>query len=198
MASIYTLIFLNVLIYVTPALSSGNYTQLVRFPEDFIARYGFSVPALEEGEWSRLFSAMFLHGYWFHLLLNMFLLLGVGRIVRQFYRYDSKILLIYFVCGVAGFLTHLLYYDDTFRVSIGASGAILGLFGALIIPSFVMGYPAYACRLIGVSLFQLWLDRLLPIVDAAAHLGGLCTGIVLSVGLFSATHTLVRRPGARS
>ena len=197
MLSIYSLIFLNVLIYVTPALSSGNYTQLVRFPEDFIARYGFSVPALEEGEWSRLFSAMFLHGYWFHLLLNMFLLLGVGRIVQQFYRYDSKILTLYLLCGVVGFCTHYVYYDDTLRVSIGASGAILGLFGSLIVPAFVMGHISYALRLVGVSLGQLWLDSVLPIVDGAAHLGGLCTGIILSVFLFSTTHTLVRRPNPK-
>lgn len=192
MLSVYTLIFLNLLIYCTPALSSGDWTQLLSFPEEVIWRYGFTLPALEQGEWTRLFSAMFLHAYWFHILLNMVLLALIGEVVQRFYRYDFKILILYLLSGLGGFLAHLVMYStDVPRVSVGASGAIFGLFGALILPAFATRRRAYGLRLVIVALFQIWFDSQIPLVDGAAHLGGLGTGLLLSTWLFSKRHSLV-------
>ena len=200
MLSVYTLIFLNLLIYCTPALSSGDWSRLLSFPEEVIWRYGFTLPALEQGEWTRLFSAMFLHAYWFHILLNMVLLALIGEVVHRFYRYDFKILTIYFLSGIGGFLMHtLMYSPDVVRVSVGASGAIFGLFGALILPAFVMKRRAYGLRLVIVALAQIWFDAQIPLVDGAAHLGGLGTGCLLSIWLFSKSHSLVSpKPSRRS
>ena len=76
-----------------------------------------------------LFWAMFLHGGWYHFLINGLTLLIFGPNVEA-YMGRNRFLMFYFSCGVFGFFVQSLFYMDSNVPIIGASGAISGLFGA--------------------------------------------------------------------
>src|SRR5690625_6084003 len=91
----------------------------------FGAKYN---PAMIDGEWWRLISSMFLHIGFFHLAMNMLALYYLGVAVERIYG-SRRFLMIYFLAGIAGSLTSFAF---SINVSAGASGAIFGLFGAML------------------------------------------------------------------
>lgn len=88
-------------------------------------------PATKDGEWWRLGSALFLHFGLFHLGMNMLSLWDGGRLVERMYG-SGRFLLVYFASGLAGNLLSLIIQGDR-AVSGGASGAIFGIYGALMV-----------------------------------------------------------------
>ncbi len=130
------------------------------------------------GEWWRLVSSVFLHGGALHLLLNCFgLLLAAMFVEPMFGRF--RLFLIFFVSGVAGSIASIWWYENT--VSVGASGAIFGLFGAVlslaVLRVLEMRTLAWLWVYPGVSL----LFGLTGGIDNAAHLGGLAAGILIGI-----------------
>jgi rhomboid protease GluP len=129
------------------------------------------------GEWWRLVTAMFLHAGIFHIGMNMWCLVDLGPMVESMFT-KTKFIFIYLVTGVVGFL--LSFWWSPGGVSIGASGAILGLVGVLIGASFHHGglgkvYRGQLWRwVIYIFIFGLFFA-----VDNAAHLGGLASGFLL-------------------
>jgi len=128
-----------------------------------------------EGQIYRLFTAMFLHADIIHLFSNMLALLIFGTSVENnFYKY--QFLLIYFVSGFLGniFSLFLLPYDS---ISLGASGAIFGLIGAVFVffaredKSFIVFGLIYLVFFIFMSLA--------PGINLWAHLFGLLGGLIL-------------------
>ncbi len=137
---------------------------------------------VQEGEFYRLLTSSFLHIGMFHLLCNMYCLYIVGGEIENFYG-KWKFLLIYFGSAILG---NLLSMSITSGVSAGASGAIFGLFGALIY--FGYHYRVYLgsvirSQIIPLVLLNLGLGFMLPRIDNAAHIGGLVGGILLSAFL---------------
>ena len=125
------------------------------------------------GQWWRLVTSMFLHGGVMHLFLNMYGLLLAAIFVEPIYG-RIKFFVIYFLSGVSGSLASIWWYENT--VSVGASGAIFGLFGAI-----------FSLALMGKLRLQdlMWLWFFIGInllfgltggIDNAAHLGGLIAG----------------------
>ena len=126
------LIFANTFIFIYE-LSLGPQLNRVVFEFSVIpARYtspralaatgpiGLAVP---------IFTAMFLHGGWIHLIGNMLFLFVFGRSIED--RYDhGKFLLIYFWGGLAAALTHIFFNPASRIPTIGASGAIAAVLGA--------------------------------------------------------------------
>jgi membrane associated rhomboid family serine protease len=92
----------------------------------FISRFGI-VPA--HLRYSSLFTSMFLHGGWMHLIGNMWFLWIFGDNVEDVLGHD-KYLIFYILCGLAAAVTHVLLNADTNVPTIGASGAIAGVMGA--------------------------------------------------------------------
>lgn len=88
-------------------------------------------PATKDGEWWRLGSALFLHFGLFHLGMNMLSLWDGGRLVERMYG-SGRFLLVYFASGLVGNLSSLIAQGDR-AVSGGASGAIFGVYGALMV-----------------------------------------------------------------
>lgn len=128
-----------------------------------------------EGQIYRLFTAMFLHADIIHLFSNMLALLIFGTSVENnFYKY--QFLLIYFVSGFLGniFSLFLLPYDS---ISLGASGAIFGLIGAVFVffaredKSFIVFGLIYLVFFIFMSFA--------PGINLWAHLFGLLGGLIL-------------------
>jgi membrane associated rhomboid family serine protease len=172
------LIAINVAVFLvevaTGALSST--AQLVRL--------GGLVPAyvaVNHDYW-RLFSVMFLHESFFHILFNMVALWFLGEYTEAVLGH-FKFLVLYLVTGFAGSVLILLL-SPAFAVTVGASGAIFGIFGALIAYAFIYRKRDYVARAIfGQLVFWLVLNVVFmlyePAVSWQGHLGGFVTGIVL-------------------
>ena len=133
---------------------------------------------MRNGEIYRLVSYMFLHAGIMHILLNMYSLYIVGTKVEDFFG-KWKYLLIYFISGISGGLLSIGLSQDT--ISVGASGAIFGLFGALIY--FGYSYRGYIgsmirSQIIPIVVYNLLIGFFIPGIDMWGHVGGLIGGIL--------------------
>jgi rhomboid protease GluP len=146
----------------------------------FGANFG---PYTLSGQWWRLLTYMFLHGGFFHIAMNMWCLWNLGALCESLYgRFTYAA--IYLITGVAGGLASVGWNPSV--LSVGASGAIFGLTGALI-ASFYLG----EFSLSGISIkgtlssllffagFSLFLGKVVPGIDNACHVGGLVSGLIL-------------------
>lgn len=140
-------------------------------------------PATQDGEWWRLGSALFLHFGLLHLAMNMLSLWDSGRLVERIYG-PARFVLIYFCSGLAGNLLSLVTQGGH-AVSGGASGAIFGVYGALMV--FLWRErrhlnPAEFKWLfwgaVGFSVVTIVLGLQVTGIDNAAHIGGLLAGIL--------------------
>lgn len=78
-----------------------------------------------------LVTHLFLHGGWLHLAVNLGMLMAFGAGLEQAMGV-RKFLILYFLCGILGTASHLLFFWDSASPLIGASGAISGLFGGIL------------------------------------------------------------------
>jgi rhomboid protease GluP len=138
-------------------------------------------PATQDGEWWRLGSAMFLHFGVIHLTLNMWALWDAGQLVERMYGH-ARFAAIYFACGLAGNLLSLVAHKGL-AVSGGASGAIFGMYGALLV--FLWHERAslhpeefrwFFWGASGFAVVTLILGHFIAGIDNAAHIGGFLTG----------------------
>jgi len=142
------------------------------------AVYGEKVFA---GQSWRLLTGMLMHANLGHLLSNCLALYLVGMAAEQAWG-RRRSLAIYFVSGLAASFASAFLGT---RPSVGASGALFGLMGAVMVFFFRHGNSFYARNrrvgnfLIAWSLLQLWLGSLNPRVDNWAHLGGMLAGSVI-------------------
>jgi rhomboid protease GluP len=134
----------------------------------------------------RLMSATVLHAGIIHLAFNMWALWDVGRLAERFYG-NAQFLLIYLWSGLFGSLASL-FFAGRAAVSVGASGAIFGVVGALLAAIFTKHsrLPAPMVKPVRNSLltfvgFSLFLGFTSGVVDNAAHLGGLAAGFGLAL-----------------
>lgn len=134
-------------------------------------------PLIEQGEWWRFITPVFLHVGFLHLLMNTLALYYLGAMVERIYG-SFRFLFIYLFAGSFGTLGSFLF---TPSVSAGASGAIFGLFGALLY--FGTVYKHLFLRTIGMNIISLIGINLLfgfivPGIDNAGHIGGLVGGFL--------------------
>jgi rhomboid protease GluP len=143
-------------------------------------------PATQDGEWWRLGSAMFLHFGLLHLALNMWALWDGGQWVERMYGH-FRFVVLYFAAGLAGNLLSLVVHAGQ-AVSGGASGAIFGLYGALL--SYLWLERSRIQRgefrwlfwaAIGFSVVTIVFGLMIPGIDNAAHIGGLIAGLLMGV-----------------
>ena len=168
----YWLIAVNVILYVIPVLF-GLY-------DDLIANFSVWGPAIREGQTYRLLTGIFLHGGFVHLLFNCYALYVIGSQVENFLG-RIKFLIIYLVAGVSGALFSMIFGN---YASVGASGAIFGLMGALVY--FGYHYRVYLgnvvkSQIIPLILLNLFLGFMMSGVDNFAHIGGLLGGVLSSM-----------------
>src|SRR5215469_14177121 len=95
----------------------------------FITIYGL-VP--DHFHWSNVFTSMFLHGGWMHVLGNMWFLWIFGDNIEDILGH-GKFLLFYLLCGVAAALLQVYFNYDSRVPMVGASGAIAGVMGAYMV-----------------------------------------------------------------
>jgi membrane associated rhomboid family serine protease len=138
-------------------------------------------PAVRAGEWWRLWSATLLHVGLLHLAVNMLSLWRLGQLVEQMYG-SLRFAAVYVVAALGGALASLWFGRP--GLSAGASGAIFGILGAAIADVAVRargaGRQAWPRALLGnlvfVALANLAIGAAVPLIDQAAHVGGLISG----------------------
>jgi membrane associated rhomboid family serine protease len=184
------LIGVNVLVYlITVAQGAG-----INSPGgSLFEKWALFGPAVANGDWWRLLTAAFLHGSILHIGLNMFVLYLVGGAVES-YMGSVRYLALYAVSGLAGSAGALVV--DPTQVTVGASGAIYGIFGALLIIEYSQtgSLAGQAMTLIAINLA---LSFTIPGISWGGHVGGLIGGILATVAIsrFGRGHIAYGRPG---
>ncbi|HNW59045.1 MAG TPA: rhomboid family intramembrane serine protease [bacterium] len=135
---------------------------------------------LAQGQWWTLFTAIYLHGGILHIFFNMLWLRNIGYAVDEFFG-TSRAFIIFTVAGVTGFLA-----SDLLRVpfTVGASGSIFGLLGALIFYGRHRGgaYGEALMRQVGSwALMAFLFGFFFPGVNNWAHAGGFAGGYLCAM-----------------
>ena len=172
---VFSLIAINVVIYLVGLASSS-----LRF--ELLVNFAASSAAFEAGEWWRGLTAAFLHGGTMHILFNMYFLYIFGpRLERQVGSIAFSG--IYLASAAGGSLATYLFGPEN-ALSVGASGALFGLFGAWLYAAYrqrgTAAGSAMFNQLGAILLINMALPLFIPNIDWRAHLGGLFTGIVVA------------------
>src|SRR5664279_2586758 len=176
-----TLVILNVAIFVIMAITTSS---LFDPPADSLVRWGANYGSLTlNGQWWRMFTAMFVHIGVIHLLFNMMVLINIGFFMEAVLGRPSYFIL-YLVSGLGSSAASLWSHPST--ISAGASGAIFGLYGGLL--AFILlhlnsiSWEALGPLVKGALIFigyNIVYSLSRSDIDLAAHLGGLATGFVV-------------------
>ena len=170
----YALIVINIMIYL--------YTYLYDQSGEVVYGLANNFMRIREGEYYRLFTAMFLHANIYHLIFNMYALYVMGPQVERYYG-KAKYLFIYVLGGLMGSIFSCVFMDE-YSYGIGASGAIFALFGS--VAYFTYYYRAtlqglLRSQVVPVIMVNLVLGFLMPGIDVYAHIGGLIGGVLISM-----------------
>jgi membrane associated rhomboid family serine protease/Flp pilus assembly protein TadD len=181
----YVLIGLCALVFLLMTAAGGSTNGQVLL--DFGASYA---PYFRSGQYFRLVMPMFLHIGWLHLLVNMYALYILGPLLERMYGY-GRYSFLYIVAGIGGTLLSMAHSNR--EIAAGASGAIFGVAGAIVLAGLVhreaLPYPlARVFRrgrlplvLAVFIVLNLIFGYVVPGIDNWVHLGGLTTGCILSL-----------------
>ena len=170
----------NVMVFIVMAIKSN---AVIDFPGDVLT-FGANIgPLTLSGDWWRLVTYMFLHGGLMHIAFNMWCLWDLGQLCESLYG-KWTFGAIYIITGIAGGVASVGW--NPFVSSVGASGAIFGLAGALIASFYLCEFsvPKIAIQgtlrsLIFFVGFNVFFGSMFPGIDNACHAGGLISGLIL-------------------
>lgn len=172
----YILIAINIIVYAVGTLGilTGKF--------DLYTALALHKSYVQSGQVYRLITAAFTHESIFHLLMNMYALYIIGSQVET-YIGKYKYTIIYFFSAITGCLLSCVVNTSW---SLGASGAIFGLMGALCY--FGYHYRLYLdnalkTQIVPLILLNLALGFIIPNIDNAAHIGGLVGGLFMSMAV---------------
>lgn len=173
----YFLIAVNAIFYVVPMLLGSDVYQYI------IDAYCIHGPSIRAGQYYRLLTGIFLHGNIVHLLFNCYALYVLGGQIESFFG-KFKYIIIYLFSGLTGSLLSITLSGNV--GSIGASGAIFGLMGALLY--FGYHYRVYLgnvikSQIVPLILLNLAIGFISSGIDNWGHIGGLIGGIVITMAL---------------
>jgi len=170
----------NILVFLLLVLSGSGFISLnIQSLLTWGANYR---PYTVNGQWWRLVTSIFLHGGVMHILANMYALLIVGILLEPVMG-KNRYAISYMVTGILGSITSLWWHTAT--VSVGASGAIFGLYGiflALLLTK-VFSKDISKAFLAATIIFIVY-NLLMGFsggIDNAAHIGGLTSGVVIGL-----------------
>ena len=176
------LIDLNLLVFALMVFSGVSASEPTGHQ---LVQWGSNVSSLTlAGQPWRLLTCLFVHAGLAHLLLNMFSLWLLGLLVEDRVG-PLRLLLVYLASGVGGGLASLAWHTEGIN-SVGASGAIFGLYGfllTLLISKKLVLDKSDRRAMLGLVLYLVFsnlLSGLTGNIDNAAHLGGLATGLLLA------------------
>jgi len=175
----YSVFALNIIIFILMELAGGSTSESTMLA--FGVKSNFEI---NQGEIWRFLTPVFLHIGILHLAFNSYAIWIVGPQVEKLYG-ASRFLLLYVLTGIAGVVASYWYHP--YDASAGASGAVFGLFGVLLVFSFKYRktIPTFFSQALGKGILltigiNLVIGYMIPQVDNSAHLGGLIAGGVLA------------------
>ncbi len=178
----YIIIALNILMYgLLQLVSMKTGTAYQQQLEPFGAKVN---NLIVEGQYWRFITPMFLHSDIVHLALNCYSLYIIGMQVERIFGRE-RFLAIYFVSGFVGSVASFAF---SLNSSVGASGAIFGLMGAMLY--FLVGRPAllkssYGVNLVTMLIINLAYGFMNKRIDNHAHVGGLVGGFLTTGAVYS-------------
>jgi membrane associated rhomboid family serine protease len=178
---------INVGVFVLMSLAGGF--ALTSVDPQVLLAFGAKQNTLiaQQHEYWRLITSIFIHIGIIHLFLNNYALWIIGQEIERIYG-SARFVILYLTTGVVGSLGS--YYFNPDATSAGASGSIFGLFGVM--AAFAFRYrkeiPEFLSRdikrrIIPIIAINLIFGFSVRIVDNAAHIGGLLSGIVLALAV---------------
>ncbi len=174
-----TLIALNVAVYLLVSLRpqwslDGELIGRIVVP-------GVIELGVGQGEWWRLFTGGFMHASPMHLAFNMFALWSIGGALEQTFG-AKRFAAVYMACLLSGSFGVMLVSPG--QRTVGASGAVFGLFGVLLALQLSRGIPLGQTRLGMVLAINLAFTFMARGISIGGHIGGLIGGIILGVAWF--------------
>lgn len=179
----YILVFINILVWAVLKLISMKTADSY---DSLLEPFGAKVNRLIlEGEYWRFFTPMFLHGDEIHLAVNCYSLYIVGSQVEKLYGH-IKFSFIYIISGILGCIASFAF---SVNPSVGASGAIFGLLGAMLY--FALKRPSllkssFGTNLISTLVINLAYGFMNPRIDNYGHIGGLIGGLFTTGVVYTA------------
>ena len=178
-----------ILMYFAVAIYGKSFLE---FDANVLAKFGANnILLVKAGEVYRLITCAFLHVGLIHLIVNLYSLKVIGPSVEGLIG-KWKFVFIYFVSAISASLMSLVFTESNI-VSVGASGAIFGLMGALL----YFGYhyrlflnDAIKTQIVPVIIFNLVIGFIMPGIDNGAHIGGLVGGYLstMAIGIKNKSH----------
>ena len=170
----FVLIGLNVLAFLAEiATGSGG---LSSSGGSVVSDFGLQGLAVADGEWYRLVTGGFLHAGLLHLGFNMFALYFLGQLLEPGIG-TPRFVALYFASLLAGAFGAVALTDPA-QVTVGASGAVFGIFGATFLIAGARGMRDVASQLGLLLLINLAITFTIPRISVGGHLGGLAGGLL--------------------
>lgn len=173
----WSIVLLNLIMYVISSILSGN--PFVMDTDVLNILGAKNNELIMAGQYYRLITCMFLHGSLIHIASNMYSLYCVGYMVEAVYG-RAKYIFIYFLSGIISSYVSFLFSN---AISVGASGAIFGVLGAVLVFSFRyknrIGKDLFI-NIIAVIALNVFIGLSMTNIDNFAHIGGLISGIIIS------------------
>jgi rhomboid protease GluP len=168
------LLIINIIVYIICS-QTGNLVYNI-----------FSMDAnsvFNDHEYYRLITATFLHGDIEHIVSNMIFLVGLGQMIECAVGH-VRFFVLYMLSGLGASTISMIYSaaSGTFYSSVGASGAIFGLVGALFVLVLMHNgrfNQVSMRRLMFAVVYMVYSGMRTEYVDNAAHIGGLVCGLVI-------------------
>ena len=167
------LIAVNVVVYLVEIASGPG--GLETSGGEVALHFGLFGPFVAEGEWYRLVTAAFLHAGIFHIGFNMLLLFLLGRMLEPALG-TPRFVALYFAALLAGSFGALVLSPDA--LTVGASGAVFGLFGAAFVLARGRGMTALATELGFLIVLNLAFTFGASNISIGGHIGGLTAGLL--------------------
>jgi rhomboid protease GluP len=146
------------------------------------ANYG---PLTLSGQWWRLLTSVFIHGGLLHIAFNMWCLWNLGRLAESVYGHWT-FAAVYLITGLAASLMSVAWHSQFPVSSVGASGAIFGIAGALIASFYLGEFSLPRAAMTGMLRsvvtfvgYNLFFGAVIAGTDNAAHIGGVLMGLFL-------------------
>lgn len=155
-----------------------------------IEQYAFMGTQLEE-EPHRFFTGAFLHADLTHLVMNAATLLFLGSVVEAALGHVS--MLVVYATALVGGQVAVYMWEDPMVATVGASGAIYGLFGAALVVNLITRSWSALFNSAGIIIINSVVSYLSPGISWQAHTGGLIAGLIAAIPCAVIIITWVRR-----
>lgn len=190
----YAILVVNLALYLLMSVVAGGniLTNIIKGSDSLtLVAFGAKINELVlAGEWFRLVTPIFIHIGLLHIASNSYALWIIGPLIERLYG-SARYLLLYLLAGIGGGILSLIWQvaaDKPSGPSAGASGAIFGLFGVIMVFSYKYRKElppnfrsAIKSSFLPVIVINLFIGTTIPFIDNAAHVGGLISGALLTL-----------------